>query len=241
MRNPIHSLGKRLARLRRFPAIGRRGGARFVLDPQNWIDNRLLAGAPYEDAQLALARRLIAERKIDLVIDIGANFGLYTVLLGLEPGVAEVHAFEPVRRNYNQLIANVFGNRLDAKVSAHRFALGEAAGAAAIHIDPRSTGVSRLDLAGAARGASVFTQRETIEVRRLDDVLQAEGRSVYVKIDVEGKAIEVLRGMLVFLSRNRGALQVEISPAETGAGALLESRGWQAAAVVEGDGFFVKD
>lgn len=239
MRNPLHSLKKRLARLRRFPSIGQRDGARFVLDPANWIDNRLLAGAPYENAQLALARQLIRARGINLVVDIGANFGLYTVLLGLEPGVAEVHAFEPVARNYNQLLGNVFCNRLDAKVTAHRLALGEAAGAATIHIDPRSTGVSRLDLAGAGRDAAVFTQRETIEVRRLDDVLRVAGRSAYVKIDVEGGAMGVLRGMTAFLAANRGALQVEISLAEAGAGALLAQFGWLPAGV-EGDSFFVK-
>lgn len=239
MRNPLHSLRKRLARLRGFPSVGRRGGARFLLDPANWIDNRLLAGAPYENAQLALARRLIRERGIDLVVDIGANFGLYTVLLGLEPGVAETHAFEPVARNYNQLLGNVFCNRLDAKVTAHRLALGAAAGRATIHIDPRSTGVSRLDLAGVARDASVFTQSETVEVRRLDDVLPSAGRSAYVKIDVEGKAVEVLRGMPAFLAANRGALQVEISPGEAGAGAILAEFGWLPVAV-EGDCFFGK-
>lgn len=240
MRNPLYSLRKRLARMRAFPALGRRDGARFVLDPANWIDNRMLAGVPYEDAQLALARRLIAKRQIDCVIDIGANFGLYTVLLGLEPGVVEQHAFEPVRRNFNQLLGNVFCNRLDTKVTAHRLALGEAAGVVTIHIDPTSTGVSRIDLAGTVRDTSVFTQRETVELRRLDDVLPLEGRSVYVKIDVEGGAMGVLRGMEKFLARNSGALQIEISPGEAGAGALLEAHGWRAIAT-QGDCFFGKD
>ena len=151
----------------------------------------------------------------------------------------DVHAFEPVRRNFNQLMGNIFCNRLDAKVTGHRLALGDANGTETIHIDPRSTGVSRLDLATTARDAAVFAQSETVEVRRFDDVLALAGRRVYVKIDVEGGAVEVLRGMTAFLAANRGALQVEMSPTEAVAGDILAEQGWLAFAE-DGDRFFVK-
>ena len=81
----LRSLRKRLYRLRPTPLIAHRLGARWLLDPSNWIDNRILAGAPFEREQLALAKQLIAEHHIRTVIDIGANIGLYSVLLGRLP------------------------------------------------------------------------------------------------------------------------------------------------------------
>lgn len=238
---PVHSLRKRLAKLRRFPAIGYRDGAPFILDPRNWIDNRLLAGTPYENAQLAFVRGEIRRRGLSQVVDIGANIGLYTILLGREATVTAVHAFEPVRRNYNQLLGNVFANRLDMKVTAHRLGLGDETGEVVIHVDPTSTGVSRLDLTTTARNLSVFTEQETIQVCRLDDVLSLENERIFVKIDVEGMAEAVIRGMSLLLDRTTGLLQVEISEAEQGAAALLEARGWRSVKRIEGDQYFAKE
>lgn len=241
MRNPLDSIAKRLTRLKRFPALGRRDGAPFVLDPRNWIDNRLLSGIRYEDLQLDFARRQITERGLDLVIDIGANFGLYSILLGREQEVAEVIAFEPVRRNYNQLLGNVFANRLDGKVTAHRLGLGDKSAKLTIHIDPTSTGVSRLDLSSTDRDAAVFTESETIEIRTFDAVCAPEGRAAFVKIDVEGHAPAVVAGMAKFLAANRGVLQVEVTPAETAVIEALAAHGWREIASMELDRYFAKD
>lgn len=241
MRNPLNSIAKRLTRLKRFPALGRRDGAPFVLDPRNWIDNRLLSGVRYENLQLDFARRQIAERGIDLVVDIGANFGLYSILLGREPGVREVIAFEPVRRNYNQLLGNVFVNRLDGKVTAHRLGLGDKAASLTIHIDPTSTGVSRLDLSSTERDTSVFTESETVEIRTFDSVCAPKGRAAFVKIDVEGHAPAVVSGMAKFLAANRGVLQVEVMPTEIAVIEALADHGWREIASVELDHYFAKD
>lgn len=240
MRNPLWSLKKRLARRASFPQLVRHEDANLILDPRNWIDNRIVAGVPYEAAQLAQARQLIATHRIDTFVDIGANFGLYTVLLGLLPQIVAVHAFEPVRRNYNQLCANIFANRLDAKVQAHCLALGEAAGQATIHVDPTSTGVSRLDLASTERDSAVFTQAETITLARGDDVLPLRGVALFAKIDVEGHAPAVLRGLGAFLRANRGAIQIEISPQESEAAELLKDAGWMPATTIASDACFMK-
>lgn len=238
---PIHSLRKRLAKLRRFPSIGHRDGATFILDPRNWIDNRILTGSAYENEQLAFVRSEISRRRLSQVVDIGANIGLYTVLLGREARVMAVHAFEPVRRNYNQLLGNVFANRLDTKVTAHRFGLGDETSEVVIHIDPTSTGVSRFDLTTTARNLSVFTEQEIIQVRRLDDVLSLESEQIFVKIDVEGMAEAVIRGMSRILNQTTGLLQVEISEAEQGAAELLEAHGWRYVRGIEGDQYFAKE
>lgn len=241
MIHPIRSFAKRLARHWPSAVLSRRRGARFILHPQNWLDNRLLVGAPFEGAQIAAAKAVIAERNIDLVIDVGANIGLYTVLLGAMPQVRSVICFEPVRRNFAQLMGNVFVNNLCEKVDAHRLALGAKNGAAVIHIDPRSTGVSRLELDTAARHQEAFSRQEWIETAVFDDLFRYAGRRAFVKIDVEGGAAAALHGMRNFLSSNDVVLQVELTNTERkDATAILDNAGYSISREIDGDVIFTR-
>lgn len=221
--------------------VVRRRGADFLLDPQNWIDNRLIAHAPYEAAQLENAKRLIEKHDITTVVDVGANFGLYTVLLGKLDRVRSVVAFEPVRRNFAQLMANIFLNHLSAKVDAHRLGAWSGTDTAAIHIDPKSTGVSRLDLSTTHRDASAFQTTETIDLVALDSLLQMENERVFLKMDIEGAAHHALQGMTQFLARNEVFIQVElVGPEEEEGRALLSALGYREIARIENDHIFAR-
>jgi FkbM family methyltransferase len=241
MKNPISSLRKRLVRFRRFPQIARLEHNVFVLDPRNWIDNRLIARAPYETGQLELAKHLIARNALTHFIDIGANFGLYSIVLGHMKEIERVIAFEPVRRNFNQLCGNIFANRLDVKIQAISCALGASNGKQVIHIDPTSTGISRLDLASTARSTSVFKEKEEIEIRRGDEVLNVGNARIFMKIDVEGHTKAVLEGLSSVLTVCSGALQVEMEACEEDITASLASFGWRPLRRIQGDAYFLKD
>jgi FkbM family methyltransferase len=235
------SLLKHLWRLRATPIVAKRRGGLFLLAPRDLIDTRLLAGQPYENAQIAKAESLIAARNIDLVIDIGANFGLYTILLGKLDQVREVIAFEPVRATCNKLNGNVFLNGLDAKVVAHQIALSDHAGEAEIHIDPRSTGISRFDLSDARKKLRAFKRTEAVRLERFDDVVSAAGRKAFVKIDVEGHSGEVLAGMPRFLAEAEAVVQVEVFERDREAVySRLEKLGYRKFDQIEADHYFAK-
>ena len=234
------SIIRRLTRQRRFPLLVQRRGAKFLLDPRNWIDAQLAAGFPYEDAQIEFARTVIAREQRTLVVDIGANIGVYTVLLGALPGVEKVLAFEPVRRNFNQLLANVFANRLDCKVDAHRLALGDASEEKIIHVDPNHTGISRFGKSAVEGDHHYeFSHEEVVSVRPFDDIASLGGYRAFAKIDVEGHASAVLRGMRKFLASNDVVLQVELLPSEQDdVIRLLDSSGYARAQTFGRDRYF---
>lgn len=242
LKNIFASIAKRLTRLRPHPLVVKRRGAYFLLDPRNWIDNRLLAGVAFENTQIANARAMIAGKRIDLVIDIGANIGLYAVLLGLMPEVRDVMAFEPVRCNHAQLMANLFLNRLTAKVTTFRLGLGPCQSEVIIHVDPRSTGVSRIDLGTTSRASEAFTESEPIAIARFDDICPLKNRRAFVKIDVEGGAVGVLQGMAQFLQDNQAVLQIELSDAERdGVTHLLAGAGYTKIRDIDADAIFIRD
>lgn len=233
------SLEKHRAARLPFPAVAEWREATFILDPANWIDNRLLASIPFETEQLDHALALAARESIDLVVDIGANFGLYAILLGRLPVVRDVVAFEPVAVNHAQLLANAFANRLTDKLSAYRLGCGVAPAMATIHIDPASTGVSRLDLATTHRNSRAFSREESIRIVRADDHLPFSGRRAFVKIDVEGAAGQVIAGLESFLQQNTCWLQVEmIGPERDETLSRLAALGYRCDRMIENDGIF---
>lgn len=222
------SIKKRLHRLvhSRYRLV-RRHGALLLLDNRNWIDTRLLIGQPYEDDQIDSTVALIRENDIELFLDVGANIGLYSVFVGRSTK-ARVHAFEPVARNYHQLCGNLFINELSERVQAHPVALSDQAGEAEIHIDPTSTGVSRLSLDDDSRDPAVFTRRERIRLAQLDDLFDWQGRRLFIKIDVEGHELPALRGMQRLLASNEAILQVEalINESTTALTVFMEEIGY---------------
>jgi len=209
------------------------------LDPKEGVDKKIMAGVPFEPELLKFASATILRERINHVVDVGANFGLYTVILGNLNSVSSVDAFEPVRRTFNQLTANVFLNRLDAKVALHNFALGSKDDEQQIHIAPISSGLATFNSAARPR-PSLFTSREMVSIRRGDDTLRFRGEIIYGKIDVEGLALDVLQGLPTFLSENAGFIQIEVDPKETDVVDLMSRHGWRRIRQMPGDAIFQK-
>lgn len=236
--HPLLSLKKRFYRLRRKPVVCMRRGARFQLYPRNWIDNRLLAGAPYEDRQIGHCIALAREHDIDVFFDIGANIGLYSVLLALATEISEIHAFEPVARNGDQLAINLHLNHLEGRIHLHRCALGAETATARIQVDPRSTGVSRMEGAEGGRRRT-FSEAEDVPVRRLDETVALTGKRILAKIDVEGFTLPVLEGMSGLIENNHFVLQVESDPeSDAQVDAFLAAHGFRQTGQIEADRYF---
>lgn len=210
MRKIVWSILKRVERglMPRYRVVNRQG-VRFLLDNTNWIDMRLLIRGSFEKENISSCMQVIDQHQVDTFLDIGANIGVYSSIIASKCQLQTVLAFEPVERNYNQLCGNLFVNNLSGQVQPIKKALSDQATTTTIHVDPTSTGVSRISLDGAARDTSVFTDAESIELVRLDDAFPMSGKRIMAKIDVEGHEMEALRGMFDTLSNNKVYLQIE--------------------------------
>lgn len=122
-------------------------------------------------------------------LDVGANLGLYTVLLSRLVGTSgRVIAFEPDPHHFALLLKNCALNAC-ANVEAHNLALGSDKKRLLLHKEILNSGNNFL-------GAGSRHSRSELEV----DVVSIDGflpalRPDLVKIDVQGWEVEVLRGM----------------------------------------------
>lgn len=145
--------------------------------------------------------------KGDVVVDVGAHIGRYT-LLAARAG-ARVFSLEPDPSNFQLLEANVRLNRFD-DVSVHRTAVSNAPGVRSLILSSGvNRGTSRLSLTKEPLDSPSKTPpRIPVDCVTLDDFTEGEGipRIDWLKIDVEGHESAVLEGAADSLRATRNLI-----------------------------------
>lgn len=172
---------------------------------------RLALTYDYETSAIQSFRANVGLLNADLILDIGANIGVYSIFCADLPAVAEVHAFEPAPESFRALSENVPLNEIAAtKTTCHNIALSDSVGNVKFNL------VSAMSGANAIVPTDKAVRGEVIEVSAttLDRMFDYRGRVAAIKIDVEGHELAVINGMLEFLSNNDCYIQVEALAAE---------------------------
>jgi FkbM family methyltransferase len=156
---------------------------------------------------------LIAERAIDTVVDVGANEGLFARRLRDEGFSGRIISFEPLSSAFALLAA---ASAADPDWECARLALGATAGARSLNVAQNLASSSFLPMESGLPEAEprlAYVGREECSVSTLDalaaDLFQRK-ESLYLKLDVQGFELEVLRGAETTLDRVL-ALDVELS------------------------------
>ena len=139
----LHGIARFTNRLRGDISFVTRRDITWALSKKNFVDRCLINGYYYEPDRLDKCASFIKSYRIEAFLDIGANFGLYSLHLARHAKIQEIHAFEPVRQNFNQLCANIFLNRFDRVIRPYHLGLSNEEGKKAIYVDSLCTGVSK--------------------------------------------------------------------------------------------------
>jgi FkbM family methyltransferase len=136
-------------------------------------------------------------QKGEVVVDLGANIGYYTVLFSRLVGSAgRVLAYEPDPTNFSILTANLALNRCD-NVSAFNVAVSDVNGSVGLYRSDDNMGDHRIYDSGDGRAAI------RVDSVRLDDHLQDHGGRIdFLKMDIQGAEGAALGGMPNVLARN---------------------------------------
>lgn len=141
--------------------------------------------------------RLVADRGISLLLDVGANCGQYALEMRQLGYRGRIVSFEPMRSAFDGLRARTAG---DSSWTCQQIALGEKTTATTIHVSGNSWSSSLLPMLESHAGAapeSRYVGSEDIRVRTLDEVLPEVARAddrVFLKIDTQGYERRVLQG-----------------------------------------------
>jgi FkbM family methyltransferase len=127
----------------------------------------------------------------DVLYDVGANVGAYTLVAAVAVPGLRVVAFEPGAANFAALCENVDLNGVGERVMAVPLALGRRPGVAALGRDTSVPGASARLVGDAAPAGT-----HVVLVDRLDDLAQRFGLPApdHLKLDVDGAELDVLAG-----------------------------------------------
>lgn len=145
------------------------------------------------DQEVRSALKLLG-RPPCLVLDIGANKGLWTQsLLGLHPQCV-VHAFEP-QPACNPILQGMFGTL--GNVTLHANAVSNARQTLSLYFDKEGSGLASLSKRELSHHGIDFSKSVEVSTVVIDEFLASAGLGEIdiVKMDVEGHEMAVFQGM----------------------------------------------
>ncbi len=111
-----------------------------------------------------------------VVYDIGANIGVYTILAARQAGPnGKVYAFEPHAANFTRLIDNVIRNNLQDVVVPCSVALDSEAGFSHFDYDSANAGTSNSQFCGGFRSSPAYPRQRNCRVEVCRDDRPAPG------------------------------------------------------------------
>ena len=162
------------------------------------IQRRHRNGAFFEPDELDLMAQYLPEGGV--FVDIGANLGNHTIYAGLFRKAARIIPFEPNPLAYRLLLLNIALNGLEDQTCFDHIGVGAA--------DVPGDGFAMTEREKNLGAARMVPGQGDLQVVRPDDVLREETPD-FIKIDVEGMEMAVLRGLQKTIRRCRPVLLVE--------------------------------
>jgi FkbM family methyltransferase len=201
---------------------------RFVLYPWDQPNLLNLVRRTYDLAEFQAILGLVHAG--DTAIDIGANIGIYSVVLNRLCGpTGRVWAFEPVPDTYWRLRETLALNRCE-NVTPVQAAISEKSGSVVMNLfEPQFAEWNTLGMPSMrADDGTVISPGQSVDVpcQTLDEFCETEGvrRINFLKVDVEGFEVSVFRGAKRLLKEHRvDYICFEVSK-EPLKGAGIESR-----------------
>jgi FkbM family methyltransferase len=183
------------------PVTYRVRGKRYDVDPRT--NFHLYMYGPKKNLKIVPWMDKFA-RAGSVAIDVGAHSGYFTICLADAVGDSgKVYAFEASPMIYTELEQTIRINRL-ANVLAVNRAVSDIAGHIEFYVAPRWK--SEISSMRPSEGEKV-----NIEATTLDTFIPDTADVSFVKIDVEGAEMKVLRGMEALIKRNHPVMVIEIS------------------------------
>ena len=177
------------------------------LDPRTAITS-LVAIGQYEVLETILLKNLSVSAKT--ILDIGANVGYYSVILGSQlKKDQELYAFEPIKSSFAQLKRNIKLNNLEGKVKMFNLALSDKEETLKLFI-PKTSGSS----ATSARLLHPEEENwiEEVHCQTLDSFMHTKqiDSCDLLKIDVEGAELQILNGAISTIDRFKPVIFTEL-------------------------------
>lgn len=141
-----------------------------------------------------------------VIIDIGTNIGNHSIYWATQLNPKQIYAFEPIDTTFKILEKNIALNNLEETIKPYNIGLS----------DEKSTAIiseySNDNIGGTSITKCTDKKGLSIKVDTLDNIKIPETKIDFIKIDVEGHEILVLKGAEETLKKHKPLIFIEIFP-----------------------------
>ena len=189
----------------------KKSGIKIIVDrdDKRIVPIEALNFGDYEAEELTIVTTIVQNtmRPGYMILDIGANIGYYSMWLSKHFRNATIHAFEPIPKTFNYLERNLEINHTSG-VTAHNFGLSDKDATFDFFYYKNGSGNASM----ANLSESEDAERVSCTVYTLDGFISQSGiaKIDFIKCDVEGAELMVVKGGLETLKRDRPVIFMEI-------------------------------
>ena len=170
--------------------------------------------------------RILKTQNINLLLDVGASEGTYSLQLRQHGYEGNILSFEPLSESFAVLQQRA---ARDPLWSCENLALGDSDGMIEINVSGHKTSSSILPISEThlnAMPSSAFIDLEKVRVARLDSlksIMIKRDAVIYLKVDVQGYEKQVLEGARETLKQTRVIeLELSLAPMYVGGADFME-------------------
>jgi FkbM family methyltransferase len=160
-----------------------------------------------KELEFAMTHSLI--RNGDVILDIGANMGLWSMIpAAIHGSKIKIHAFEPVPELFHKLVENIKENKIESSYITYNIALSETDGELIFNRDNNNCGMGYISSVADTSFDQIKIQSKVLsDIRKNHRIDKVD----FIKIDVEGAELQVLRGdKYLFMNDSAPLLTIEV-------------------------------
>ena len=181
-------------------------GHKIFLDEGDGLHLSIYNDFDGESFEMETVKKIVKEG--DIVIDLGANIGVYTLLLAKLVGdKGKVYAFEPSPESFMLLKKNIKENSYKNIIPVQK-AVSNKSGKAKLYLTKNNPGNNHLKNSDPANDKSV-----EVEVTTLDEYVKDFDKKInFIKMDVEGFEGYIIQGGMNLFTDQEVKLTTEVHP-----------------------------
>jgi len=188
-------------------------GQLFELDINEPIDKSIILFDQYENKQIEFTLGIIKNNKINIYLDIGANSGIYSLLISSKFKKLKIFSFEPIKKTYDKLLKNIRLNKSLKNIKTYNYGASNKNSRQIMKalikkniIQYGGFGISQ------TKKINKNFYTEEASFKKLANVFNFRNKKVFIKIDTEGHENLLLDGIRKLIKNNEIHMQIEIWP-----------------------------
>ena len=183
----------------------------FSLNINEPMEKEILLFDYYENAQIEFLIQNFKDENFEFFLDVGANSGLYSLIIGKLFNKTKIKAFEPIFLSRKKLERNIFQNNDIKNIDIFEFGLSDKNTKLLMKAYKKNDYIQTAGFGVSHKNEDLSNlHTETAHFKKADELFEFKKSKIAIKIDTEGHEFQILEGMEKIISNNKIFFQIEI-------------------------------